>query len=168
MFLPTGERVCFECLHQNWALRMTTPTIAKQCFRPTDCQLRRIPVMHSIPGTYGIRLEVSRRRVYRLVGVKQAKQLAIEVHGSVGNLAKLMPRTGTEDMPSRKFRILTRFHEAPLEPPACDLSRLPEKSNFTEDDYGGMASIRFPYLTGAGADYGRLCQGCQVVYDHCQ
>jgi hypothetical protein len=145
---------------------MTTATIAKQCFRLTDQQLKRIPIMHSIPGKYGVRFQVSRRRVYRLVSVKQAKQLGIEVHGSIGNLAKFIPSPRTGKMTSREFWILKHFHEAPLEPPGCDMSRLPEKSNLVEDGFGGMASIRFPYLTEAGADYGRVCRGCQITYDH--
>lgn len=37
-----------------------------------------------------------------------------------------------------------------------------------EDDFGGVASIRFPYLTEAGPDYGRLCRGCYVTYEHCK
>ncbi|KAI1503979.1 hypothetical protein F5X99DRAFT_373131 [Biscogniauxia marginata] len=166
LFLPTCERICFECLYQNQAFRMTTPTIAKKCFRLTDSQLKKIPIMYGIPGTYNMRFQVSRRRVYRLVNVKQAKQLGIKVHGSVESLAEFMPKTRVGKMTSREFWMFKRFHEAPLEPLGCDLSRLPEKANLGNDDFGGMASIRIPYLTEAGADYGCLCQGCQVTYHH--
>ncbi|KAI1771100.1 hypothetical protein F4818DRAFT_221714 [Hypoxylon cercidicola] len=163
LFLPTCERVCFECLHQNHAFRMTTPAIAKRCFHLTHSQLKRIPIMHSIPGTYSVRFHVSCSPSCRLVSVKQAKQLAIEVHGSIEHLA---PRTRSGKMPSREFWVFKHFHDAPLEPLGCDMSRLPEKSNITEDKFASMASIRIPYLAEAGADYGRLCRGCQVTYDH--
>ncbi|ROT38450.1 hypothetical protein SODALDRAFT_333027 [Sodiomyces alkalinus F11] len=162
LFLPTCERVCFECLHQNRAFRMTTLATAKQCFGLTYSQLKRIPILHSIPGTYSVRFQVSRRRVYRLVSVKQAKRLGVEVHGSVEDLAKLVPARRTVKMTTRQFWVFRRFHEAPREPPGCDLSR-----HMVEDDFGGVASLRFPYLTEAGgADYGRLCRGCRLTYDH--
>lgn len=52
LFLLTCERICFDCLRENRAFRMTTPTIAKQCFGLTENQLKRIPVLYSIPGSY--------------------------------------------------------------------------------------------------------------------
>lgn len=168
LFLPTCERACFECLHQNPALRMTTPAIAKKCFHLTDKQLRKIPIMRSIPGMYDVRFEVSRRRVYRLVSVKQAKQLGVEVHGSVENLAKLMPRACPRDMTLKELRVFRDFHGMPLQPPSYGLSRLPDSPDHVEDDFGGMASIRFPYLTEVGADSGRICRGCWITYEHQQ
>lgn len=166
LFLPTCERVCFECLRQNRAFRLTTLTTAKRCFYLTDKELQRIPIMHSIPGMYDVGFPISRRRVHRLVSVKQAKKLGIEVHGSVENLANLMPKAPGGRMTLRMFWIFTSFHEAPLEPPGCDLSRQPEKSNSVQDDFGGMASIRFPYIKKAGQEHGRACRGCQITYAH--
>lgn len=160
LFLPTSERLCADCLYENIALRMTTPTIAKQCFGLTGKQLQRIPIMYSIPGTYNMWLEISRKRVYRLVSVKQAKQLAIEIHGSAENVASLMPSAPTAKMTERQFAIFKQFHEASLEPPGCDLSRLPRDEDVIVDDYCAMASIRFPFLTSTGADNGRVCRGC--------
>ncbi|KAH7144516.1 hypothetical protein B0J13DRAFT_46446 [Dactylonectria estremocensis] len=160
LFLPTCERVSADCLYENIALRMTTPTIAKQCFGLTGKQLQRIPVMYSIPNTYEMWLQISRKRVYRLVSVKHVKQLAIEIHGSAENVAKLMPNAPTANMTERQIAIFKQFHEASLEPPGCDLSRLPRDEEAIGDDYCAMASIRFPFLKGAGVDNGRVCRGC--------
>lgn len=163
LFLPTCERACFECLHQDYALRMTTLNIARKCFHLPNNHPKNLPILHSIPGTYGVMFRISRRRAYRLVSVKQVKQLAIEVHGSAENVANLMPTTPPRGMTWREFCIFKLFHEAPLEPPGCDLSRMPERSNLVEDDFGGMASIRMAYLNGTSADCGRLCKGCRHV-----
>ncbi|KAH7176330.1 hypothetical protein EDB81DRAFT_836399 [Dactylonectria macrodidyma] len=151
LFLPTCERVCFECLHQNYALRVTTLNMARKCFHLTNNHLKKLPILHSIPSTYGVMLHVSRRKVYRLV------------HGSTENVANLMPISPPQGMSLREFWIFKWFHKAPLEPPGCDLSRMPERSNLVEDDFGGMASIRMPYLSGTSADSGRLCKGCRRV-----
>jgi hypothetical protein len=163
LFLPTCERVCFECLYENHSLRTTTINLAKQFFHLTERQLKRIPIMHSIPGTYGVRYNISRKRVYRLVSIKQVKQLAIEVHGSVENLPELeRPRAWAAETAVKKYWGFKRFREAPLKPPGCDMSRLPERRNLVKDDFGGIASIRFPHLTDMGADYGLFCQGCHA------
>ncbi|KAM0207552.1 hypothetical protein ACHAQI_007555 [Fusarium lateritium] len=166
LFLPTCERVCFECLYENQALRMTSPAMAKQCFGLADHDLERIPVMHSVPGTFGLRFQFTHKQVERLVSVKQAKQLALEIHGSAKKLSQLRPTYCPGRTSMKDAAIFRHFHEASLEPPGCDLSRLPRKAEVVEDDFGGMASIRFPYLSVTGAENGVLCQGCLVTYSH--
>ncbi|KAF4468586.1 hypothetical protein FALBO_4523 [Fusarium albosuccineum] len=166
LFLPTCERICFECLYENQALRMTTPSKAKQCFGLTESDLKQIPVMQSIPGTFGLRFQFAHKRVERLVSVKQAKQLALQVHGSAEKLAELRLAFRADNMAPRDVGMFRHFHEAPLEPPGCDMSRLPRKAEVVEDDFGGMASIRFPYLAETGVENGYLCQGCLVTYGH--
>ncbi|KAM5353879.1 hypothetical protein ACJ41O_000529 [Fusarium nematophilum] len=164
-FLPTCERVCFECLHENRALWMITPTTAKRFFGLTERWLAQIPIMYSIPGSYSVRSLPSRRgRVLRLVSVKQAKKLAIEVHGS-GHLGYFKPMYSTERKALNDYHDFWRYYEASLEPPGCDMSRLPSRANIGDDPYAGMASIRVPHLTESGADWGRLCRGCQVTYN---
>ncbi|KAH8160954.1 hypothetical protein CIB48_g7290 [Xylaria polymorpha] len=165
LFLPTCERVCFQCLHENRALWVMTRAEAKRCFRLTDKQFKIIPTLYSIPGTYNVRLQISRRRISRLVSAKQAKQLAIQIHGSIETSPELNPLHRPRTTPLKEFWKFKRFIEAPLEPPGCDLSRMPDKSNAVEDECCGMASIRFAYLTAAGADHGVLCKGCVRAID---
>ncbi|UPL03643.1 hypothetical protein LCI18_014577 [Fusarium solani-melongenae] len=164
LFLPTCERVCFECLLQNYAFWLTTVTFAKRWFALTDNQLQRIPIMQSIPGSYCVRYRVKYHRSFRLVSIKQLLQLAIDVHGSAENVAKLKPEPGHRISPKDLY-TLRQFHEAPLQPPGCDLSKPPSMPNRVNDKYPGMASIRMPTLTSSGLDYGRLCRGCRYIYD---
>ncbi|KAI1738568.1 hypothetical protein F4680DRAFT_425483 [Xylaria scruposa] len=168
LFLPTCERVCFQCLHENRALWMMRWAEAKRCFRLTDKQLKTIPTLYSIPGTYCVRFRISRRRMSRLVSVKQAKQLAIRIHGSIETSPELNPVLCPRRTHRRELWKFKRFIEAPLEPPGCDLSKMPEKSNAIEDECCGMASIRFAYLTAAGADHGVVCKGCVRALDDYQ
>lgn len=166
LFLPTCERVCFECLYMNQGLHMTTLNTAKKCFDLTDRQLKSIPTLFSIPGTYNVRYNISRKRVFRLVCVKQAKQLALQVHGSPESLAKIIPRAPprgieTNAAETKEYWTLRGFHEAPLEPPGRDLSLLPTRPEDVCDEFGGMAAIRMLHLGDKGPDFGRLCRGCQ-------
>ena len=169
LFLPTCERVCFECLYENYGLRVIPLSAARKCFHLTDKQLRRISIMRSIPGTYSVLFYHTRRRVRRLVSVREAKRLAIQIHGSAENVAKfapeIIPRRFTTRPQFRESLLFKRYHAVPLEPPGCDMSRLPEGGGSgVEDCWGGVASIRFPWLTETGAEGGRVCRGCEVTY----
>ncbi|KAF4449551.1 hypothetical protein F53441_7210 [Fusarium austroafricanum] len=167
LYLPTCERVCLECLNQNRGLWMITTATARKCFGLTQRQLQTIPIMRSIPGTYSVRtLEKTHRKLYQLVSVRHAKQLGLDVHGSPEKLAEFMPSTPARGERSRKFYEFKRYHEAPLEPPGRDMSKLPQKANIGNDHFAGMASLRVPYISGSGADWGYLCRGCQVTYRH--
>ncbi|RSL68918.1 hypothetical protein CEP54_002504 [Fusarium duplospermum] len=168
LFLPTCEKVCFECLYHNQGLHMMTLNTAKKCFDLTDRQLKSIPTLFSIPGTYNVRNHITRKRVFRLVCVKQAKQLALQVHGSPESVAKIIPKAPprgieTNEAETKEYWTLRGFHEAPLEPPGCDLSLLPPKEEAPDDEFGGMAAIRMLYLSNRGLDHGRLCRGCQLL-----
>ncbi|KAI0449091.1 hypothetical protein F5B21DRAFT_520701 [Xylaria acuta] len=161
LFLPTCERVCFGCLNQNRAFRMTTLASAGKFFGLTESQLNRIPIIHSTP-TRPYELQ-------RLVSAEQVKQLVIEVHWTVENIANLMQKLQAGKITSGESRLLGHFHEtAYSEPAGRHFWRWPEKPIFEGNELNGMASIRFPYVTEAGADYGRACRGCRVTYHHYQ
>lgn len=167
LYLPSCERVCLECLYQNRGLWMITTATARKCFGLTQRQLRTIPIMRSIPGTYSVRtLEKTHRRIYQLVSVRHAKQLGLDVHGSLEKLAEFMPSISGGGVRSKEFYEFKRYHEAPLEPPGHDMSKLPGKANIGNDRFAGTATLRVPYISGSGADWGHLCRGCQVTYRH--
>ncbi|KAM5366553.1 hypothetical protein ACJZ2D_010450 [Fusarium nematophilum] len=166
LFLPTCERICFECLCRNRAYRMTGLGSAKDWFGLTDAEIRRIPIMQSIPGSYRVRNSVRwDSRTCSLVCVKQLKQLALDAHGTPEKVSSFMPEGLDHPISFKDFHTARQFHEAPLEPPGYDLSRTPGKLDWITDKYAGMASIRMPSLSSSGADYGRLCQGCRYIYD---
>ncbi|KAG8668322.1 hypothetical protein FPOAC1_007701 [Fusarium poae] len=144
LYLPTCERVCLECLYQNRGLWMITIATAKKCFGLSQRQIQTIPIMRNIPGTYSVRtLEKTHRRVNQLVSVRHAKQLGLDVHGSLETLAQFMPSIAGRNGRS-KFYDFKRYHEAPLEPPGCDMSKLPGKANVGNDPFAGVASLRAP------------------------
>ncbi|CAK7201583.1 hypothetical protein SEUCBS139899_004290 [Sporothrix eucalyptigena] len=162
LLLPTCERVCFDCLHENRALRMTTLGNVRECFRLTTKQMEtRLPVFYTIPGSYGVRWHKHYPNVHRLINVRQAKALAITMHGEE-QTKKLLAPTKPGNMSIRKYHIFQGFHEASLTPPGKDLTLLPTPLNWVEDDFGGVASMRMPYLDARGRMHrGRCCRGCR-------
>jgi hypothetical protein len=161
--LPTSERVCFDCLDRNSALRVMRTNDAKTAFGLTEAHLKGIPVMKSIPGKYAVTWSTSQRRPLRLVNVRQAKRLALRVHGSSEALSKHAPRVRQGES-RRKPLNLKALHDALLENPGSDMSKMYRQRNLPEDDLGGIATIRFPFVSPEGtADVGRLCRGCEVT-----
>ncbi|KAI1009056.1 hypothetical protein LB504_001965 [Fusarium proliferatum] len=164
LYLPTCERVCFECLHQNRGLWMITIRMAKRFFALTYRQVQTLPIMRIIPGTYCLRTrDKTHRDPFRLVSVKAAKSLGIKVHGSAENMAALLPELTREGRTLN--RLFERYLKAPVEAPGCDMSTLPPLMPRVGDDpYAGVSSLRAPYITDTGADWGQLCKGCQITY----
>lgn len=165
LLLPTCERVCFECLDRNSALRVMKVNDAKVVFGLKDRHLREVPIMKNIPNHYGIRYRTSKARVFRLVNVKQAKQRAIQVHGSSEALEKFAPNGPIRNSTKRGL-MLRALNMAPLEPPGGDMSKTYRQIDQQDDEFGGVASIRFPFVSSAGADKGRLCRGCEITFEH--
>ncbi|KAI8944029.1 hypothetical protein F4801DRAFT_281668 [Xylaria longipes] len=159
LFLPTCERICFACLMHNQAYWMLSVWQARECFSLTDEELCTLPVLQAIPGSYFVGSQQTQRWSIPLVSVKQTKQLANEVHGS----ARMTAIKYVESKPFARSTVYQRFHNASLDPPGCDLSRVRLKALPEDDDYCGMAAIRFPYVRSGQADVGRLCRGCEYV-----
>jgi hypothetical protein len=121
--------------------------------------------MRIIPGAYCLRTrDKTHKNPFRLVSVKAAKSLAIEIHGSAKSLVELLPERTTET--EKLYRLFKRYHEAPVEAPRCDMSKLPENPRIGSDRHAGVSSLRVPYITATGADWGQVCKGCQVTYKH--
>ncbi|CAK7214116.1 hypothetical protein SCUCBS95973_002029 [Sporothrix curviconia] len=159
LLLPTCERVCFDCLYENRALWMTTLGNARACFRLTQRQLEtQLPVLHTIPGFYGVQWHKHHPKIHRLVNVRQAKELAVKIHGSVATVAAFLPAVRPPGMSHRKYHMFRSFHEASLEPPGRELTLLPTRANMLEDDCGGVASVRMPYLCHGQLNRGRTCR----------
>lgn len=164
LFLPTCERACCDCLIYNSSLRVTSLAMAARSFRLSYRQLGKIPIMLSVPDDYGMRRDLVRPGgEHRLVSVRQAKELAIKMHGSEEALQALHPKLYKEPTTTVNNLLLKHFREVPLE-----LSELPFNiSGFDPktlwDDYGGMAVIRFPALKNGELDFGTLCLGCEAT-----
>lgn len=168
LYLPTMDKVCFECLYQNRSFWVIPRAQTKKYFGLTKRQVGRLPAMRSIHGTYVVGgPERTHKRNYQLVSVGHAKQLGLDVHGSPEELAKLIPSTPTPRTSEAKLNEYFRFkhyQEAPLEPPGRATSLDPEETPYGNDRFAGMATLRVPHLTASGADWGHLCIGCLTLY----
>ncbi|KAB5559953.1 F-box domain-containing protein [Coniochaeta sp. 2T2.1] len=162
LFLPTGERCCWECLRYNPSFRMLLPNKAMRVFGLSQRHLERLPTLHVIPGDYGISADPAPDDC-RLVSVQAAKALGLEVHGSAENLAQAMARRCR----SARLRVEGgRFLQSGLvvASQGQDLLLLPSHGNIPNDEYFGMASIPFPSLSKSGRiEHGLWCRGCALT-----
>lgn len=150
---------------RNYALWAITVNQAKKCFDLPLKQLMRIPVLYSISDAYSVRRAL-RRRVQRLVSVKDAKRLAIAYHGSLETSdAPIVPPIITmNEKALREFFLFERLRTAPLQPLNLDLSKVPTEQNTPTDDHHGMASIPFPSLKDNVLENGLWCSGCASAF----
>ncbi|CAK7222609.1 hypothetical protein SEUCBS140593_004957 [Sporothrix eucalyptigena] len=135
LFLPTADRVCFDCLALNRGLWMTTIHHACVCFRvPRRALEKHLPVLRTV-GPYGGRWWLyPTSTVDYLVPVGAAKALAVDIHGSEEAARALLPTE--RDVWANQCRrpldasyghyahhtVYRAYHEAPLVPPRCDLT----------------------------------------------
>ena len=71
LFLLTCERCCYGCLSRNQSLWVTSPAVARKCFDLRPCQIKSLPLLRSLPGTYyvGKRGSVTHTRRRNLVSM---------------------------------------------------------------------------------------------------
>ncbi|KAF5004051.1 hypothetical protein FDECE_9426 [Fusarium decemcellulare] len=155
VFLPTFERVCYECLCGLPRFRVTTIENVKECFGLLDRQLLGIPTLHSISGWYNVGRDSRYIDATRLVSAKQVKERAIQIHGDAENLCRYLPPEPPGDSAeSKQFAVLKLLNSTPLDDSKPDV--------LVKDEFFGVASVRMPYLSNTGVDRGRLCRGCQI------
>ncbi|KAB5547158.1 F-box domain-containing protein [Coniochaeta sp. 2T2.1] len=161
LFLPTGERCCWECLRYNPSFRMLLPNKAMRVFGLSQRHLERLPTLHVIPGGYGISADPAPENC-RLVSVQAAKALGLEVHGSASKLTQAMARRCRSARLSVEGRFLQS--EPVVASQGQDLLLLPSQGNLSNDEYFGMASIPFPSLSKSGRiEDGLWCRGCALT-----
>jgi len=156
LHLPTCTRCCFRCLREHSRLWMLPISKAKACFELTDSQLKRLPIMRSIPGSYSVSYQISRKRPLRLLCVGPAKQLALLENGDFE--ARLESKYHNRLVSQKDYYKYKSF--------MAELDDVPRSSmsNIGNDEYCGMASIPFPHLTAEHAiDEGYWCLGCELT-----
>ncbi|KAF6815718.1 F-box domain-containing protein [Colletotrichum sojae] len=164
LFLPTGERCCWQCLRDHPFLRMISPWQAQMYFCLSRRHLRRLTPFTVIGGAYGIHGGVYdfRQRSIReqtLFSARAALELGLKVHGSAENLAKALKRSSL----SSEAMITARFLQGGTKVlQNADLLLMPSLDDVPEDEFFGAASMPFPSVSGSGEiHYGLWCYGCK-------
>ncbi|KAH6723475.1 F-box domain-containing protein [Leptodontidium sp. MPI-SDFR-AT-0119] len=159
LFLPTCERCCYECLCRNQSLWVIPTTLARKCFDLTLSQLKRLPIMRSVPGSYFVGHTISRQRQLKLTSVKAAKELGIMIHGSTENMAETLTARRSGGMTEKEYHTFRWLQDAPLHPPGQDLSRLPTEGNRYR--FKQLAPTVVSDLVPPGCDAFRIFLGMQ-------
>lgn len=164
LFLPTCKRCCWECLRLNPACRVIPRARARKAFALSPKQVHTLPLLHSIPGHYGIARKEVRR--YKLVSVAAARDLALSIHGSAERIAELTTRGMHSLEMAREIRYL---QTALISSTSKDPVMTPDQGNRGADDpYFGLASTHFPSLSGmlqgGTPENGSWCKGCEKTF----
>lgn len=157
--LVSCERFCFEC--QFFQCATASYTMAKACFHLTDNQLKSIPIIRITPWSMWQRSLMKAKRTYkwRSVGLRQVKQLAIEIHGSAEAVRALSLESSSFNRRQRS-QSMRWWREIPPNPTDGALF-LQNGVRWPSEDYSQKPLVRFPTLTNNGLDYGNYCRGCR-------
>ncbi|KAH7176340.1 hypothetical protein EDB81DRAFT_772437 [Dactylonectria macrodidyma] len=158
LFLPTNERCCWRCLRNDPNFRVIPHDQVRQYFGLSTGQLKELPTLKPISGTYGIwNDEVPD---CSLVSVKAAKELAIKVHGSEDNLVQVME----ESCKNAALVSTGRFFMGEEALRGKDLRPIPNPGHIPIDTFSGVASMPFPHLTrDQEFEDGLWCRGCEAT-----
>lgn len=163
LFLPACERCCWNCLRHNPARRVFTQAHARLAFALSPKQVRKLPVLFSLPGRYDTtRVQVLGQ--YQLVSVSAARDLALSIHGSAEVVVNLTEGRKNKIRTALRIRFLQRSFTIN---PEQDLLMVPDQGNNFNDPFFGFASIPFPSLSGQTGvlEYGLWCKGCEKTFD---
>ncbi|KAI0190383.1 hypothetical protein EV127DRAFT_90271 [Xylaria flabelliformis] len=165
LFLPTCERCCWQCLRSNPTRWVVSPTAAAETFALSPKMVEQLPVMLSIPGKYGVFCDPE-EKIYYLVSVSAAKELAMSIYGSVGNAIEAIIRI----QPNEQTVSTARYLQVVFSDSTClDPLMLPDEGHVGVDRFFGMASIPFPSLTPPDiVEHGLWCKGCEWTYQQYQ
>ncbi|KAI0114041.1 F-box domain-containing protein [Nemania sp. FL0031] len=173
LFLPTCERCCWQCLRSSPTRRVISQTAAAKIFALSPKMVQQLPIMFSIPGTYGIAYKStqisykSTQISYRLVSASAVKELVISTYGSPENaIEAIIRRTPIWQTIPYMLYLMARDPQAIFPHSTCldDLMML-DQGNRRTDPYFGMALIPFPSLTTPDiVELGLWCKGCEWTY----
>ena len=166
LFLPTCERCCYECLCSNPSMRVVTYRMAKIYFGVSPKDLRRIPTMLSVPGTYSVRYTVIHRKRTKLVSLKQAREVGVTVHGSEESMGKLVALQKNGKLTCQQLNVV-RWLKDSFKEPQSRYQNMSISYDTPNDRFCGMASVGFPSLRQNGIlENGLWCYGCRLKFEN--
>ena len=143
LWIPECIRCCFPCLRAAPELMPMGENHAKAVFGLTKKTLAKVPIMVTLPGTYGFPSKPYIRQRH-LLSRNRARQVAIMTHGGEEELAQYMESRISQS------KLASNQLEATQKTTRDDVTRF-------------MATISFPYFDPASrtVDVGLACQGCK-------
>ena len=167
LFLPTCERCCYECLRNNPSLRVITNRMAKIYFGVSPKDLRRIPAMLSVPGTYSVGYPVTHRKRTKLVSLKQAEELGVTVHGSEKAMSEFVALQNNGKLTLQQLHVVKWLKASFEKPQSHYQAESISYANTPNDRFCGMASVVFPSLRQNNVlENGLWCYGCRHKFEN--
>lgn len=164
LHLLSAQRCCFLCVMANQSLWMVSVPTSKLCFGLKEKQLRKLPVMWSIPGKYRVPRSRSRLQSIRLTTIKAAKELALKKCGSLEAFEKACP-FHPDDFPPFKVDLWMWYRNAPLHAYVPDACVVDDGETRPKDPYAGMGAVHFPSISAGQVEQGLWCRGCQAAFE---
>jgi len=131
--------------------------MARKCFGLMPKDLRRLPSMLSIPGTYSVGHRTTCNTRIRLFSLKQSKALGVAKYGSLEAMERFVTSRNAGKLTYTEVHDVRWLTGHPSTIGSC--------SNVPNDRYCGMASTGFPSLRPNNIlENGVWCLGCRANF----
>lgn len=137
----------------NQSLWVISIPEARKCFGLANKHLKHLPVMRSIPGRCRVPRERSRQRSIRFTSVKAAKDMALQVHGSLEALQARHP-LDIQFHQLQKVALWEWYRQAPSGPLPQDPATIKHGAARPDDPFAGMGATRFPSIVDGRLEHG--------------
>ncbi|KAG5640339.1 hypothetical protein DXG03_009175 [Asterophora parasitica] len=168
LYIPECVRCCYSCMRFHRSTVPMTKADSMAAFGLTARTIATLPVMTTVPGTYGGGLRAERSRPIQLLSPALARAAAELQHGGKEYLVAYIEGKGTQAKRKYDKRVTSRLALLALNPPEYD-----QDGNLAGPDWDDvkryMAAMPFPYLDPSLGDIhdGMSCKGCRHALDNC-
>ena len=160
LYLLTCERCCFSCIRNGKSFRLIPHRLARIGFGLTPKEIRQLPSLLNIPGTYFKDSISKHRERINLVSSRQAREAGLALHGSAENLMEyMMTHNGLGITNQERFEVDLLYRSFFVSDDKYPLELY--------DPYRGMGSVFFPILRrDQTLDDGLWCLGCNFLREN--
>ncbi|KAF8799810.1 hypothetical protein BYT27DRAFT_6848168 [Phlegmacium glaucopus] len=145
LWIPDCIRCCMPCVQESDQLMPMTERDAKAAFGLSQKALSKIPIVHTLPGTY-TPFEIPYKQRRRLLSRGRAREIAVEVHGGEEGLISYINSN------TSLAKVLNDQRVARRNASEGEISRF-------------LVTTRLPYFNSQSrsTETGLSCKGCQAA-----
>lgn len=186
LYLPTCERLCFNCLRNNFTYWLLNMTQASECFALEAEDLQKVPVLHTVEQHFvPDQFPLTQQITHDLVPIRMAMKAALIKYGTTEaalNAAEIIapdrgrfPNAEEKQLGEhyRRFRLYKDIPAVgwmPYEPGLRIQRKLSEPLGFPMpvDEYFGWAHVEMPYVQSytEGHVPRYFCKGCEWPFKY--
>ena len=160
LWIPGCIRCCIPCVRESQELMPMTQRDAMTAFGLSKKALSRVPIVHTLPGTYTFFQTTYQRRRW-LLSRGTARKIAVEVHGGEEGLISYINSNTSRAKAAYDQRVAKQIATRS----GCDSKG--ERNSTIDHINRFLVTTRLPYFNSElhSTQTGLSCKGCQAAVE---